>query len=194
MGALFILLAYQTWGIKTFKYLITSIALVIALLSTIQNPFHSRLTNIPLELINHKANQPTSSGERMEMIKNTLTLIKTHPIFGGGTGSLRPEYNALVADKDVAIKKMNNPHNQYLLIAQHLGLAGLIMLFLLFGSQWKISNQITDGFQSNALKGLVITIAIGSLFNCLLLAGEGKFYYVLAGLLISGWSAKNNHA
>jgi O-antigen ligase len=193
MIALLLLSAYESWGVKSIKYVAATLILLFVAFLTLPNPPHSKLTNIPNELATHKADQPTSSGERMEMVKNTLILIKNHPFFGGGTGSLRPEYDALVANKEVSIKKMNNPHNQYVLVAQHLGIAGLIMLLLLFSSQWKISNQLADKFNANALKGLVLSVAIGSLFNCLLLAGEGKFYYVLAGLLISGWTVKNNN-
>lgn len=187
MIALLLLLIYKNFGKKSIQSFIGVLAFLGLLLLVTPNSFHSRLTNIPYELTHHTANQPTSSGERMEMLKNTLTLIEQHPFFGGGTGSLRPEYDALVKNKDVAIKKMNNPHNQYILVSQHLGVMGLLILILMFWSQWKVSGQLSNRFEADALKGLILAIAIGSFFNCLLLAGEGKFYYVLAGVLLSGW-------
>jgi O-antigen ligase len=59
---------------------------------------------------------------------------------------------------------------------------------------WQHSNVIgrSDKHAGMYLKGVVLTIAIGSMFNSLLLdATEGKFYCVLTGLLLSAYTKKN---
>jgi O-antigen ligase len=129
------------------------------------------------------------------MYKNTLLMIKQSPLIGYGTGALRFEYNKLASTQDTLLKDVPNPHNQYLLTFFELGIIGLIALFFMFYRFWEHSNIIggSDKYAGMYLKGVVLTIAIGSLFNSLLLdATEGKFFCVLSGLLLSAYNQKND--
>jgi O-antigen ligase len=126
----------------------------------------------------------------MEFWTNTFTLIKRHPILGGGTGSQMTEYETISDDKKVLLKNGSNPHNHYLLITQEMGLIGLIALLILFKFYWDFSLKLMVKANSEALQALVILVAIASLFNCMLWAGEGKFFYLLAGILLSTYVPK----
>ena len=62
-------------------------------------------------------------GERLEFYRNTLAIIRDHPLLGVGTGGFAPAYAQSV--QGTAMLPTRNPHNQYLLTASQLGLVGL---------------------------------------------------------------------
>jgi O-antigen ligase len=197
MLLLFMWFCWESWGIKATKWLIgLLLAASVTYLFAPSTP-NFRLTEIKQEIINHKANEaPTSSGERLEFYKNALTLIKLNPIFGGGTGSFEHEYKLIAEKQNTLSTYVPNPHNEFLLTWQELGIFGLILLIAFFAIHWKTSykidnSQLNNEYYSYALRGLIITIFFGSLFNSLLLdAGEGKFYCVLAGVLLSAYQPR----
>ncbi|MGZ8946150.1 MAG: O-antigen ligase family protein [Methylococcaceae bacterium] len=189
MAALIVWFTYEIWGIKSLTYWFGLILLGAVLHQVIPDFPHSRLTDIKQEIASHQSNgAQTSSGQRVEMYKNTITLIKQHPLFGGGTASLENEYEVLAKNKNLAMSRVANPHNQFLLTTQELGILGLAMLVLMWFFHWRASYRIIPARYSVAFRGLILTIVVGSLFNSLLLdASEGKFYCVLAGILLSGY-------
>lgn len=189
MIILIVWFTYEAWGIKSLAYWFSLILLGLALHQAMPNFPHSRLFEIRQEINNQQSKgTQTSSGQRVEMYTNTITLIKQHPLIGGGTGSLENEYAVLAKNKNLALSRVPNPHNQFLLTTQELGLLGLAMLVLMWSLHWKASYQIEPAQIGISLRGLILTIVIGSLFNSLLLdAGEGKFYCVLAGVLLSAY-------
>jgi O-antigen ligase len=199
MLILFIWFCWETWSIKSIKWLIALTLSISIIYTYAPATTNFRLTEIKQEINNHKTNEArTSSGERLEFYKNALILIKQHPIIGAGTGSFEHEYQ-LIAEKQIThTTYVPNPHNEFLLTWQELGFIGLITLLAFFAIHWitsyKIdSSQLNNEYYSYALRGLVITISVGSLFNSLLLdAGEGKFYCVMAGVLLSAYKPKNN--
>lgn len=192
---------WETWGFKSIKWIITAVITMLVTFFTLSNFTNIsgiRLAEIRQEILNHKPNEaPTSSGIRLEFYKNALELIKQKPVFGGGTGSFEAEYRLLAETKKTISTYVPNPHNEFLLTWQELGTVGLVMLLAFFAIQWRISYRIDSEEEEGnkiygyALRGLIITILIGSLFNSLLLdAGEGKFYCVLAGVFLSAYQSK----
>jgi len=148
-----------------------------------------RLLHIQQELQDHQSSGSvqTSSGQRMEFYRGALSLIREHPLFGWGTGSFRSAYADYATRNNLTNPHVPNPHNEYLLTTQQLGLAGLAVLLLMGGLQWRAARRI-DPVDAGSLQALILTIGIGSLFNSLLLdAGEGKFYCLMAGVYLSGW-------
>ena len=156
--------------------------------NTLFNPQvpHSRLTEIEQEISDHNLHgTKTSSGERMEFYRNTLTLVIQHPLLGAGTGSFNQEYSQLA--KAEKTSPTHNPHNEFLLTAQELGLVGFMVLLIFWFAHWRASFALNQWQWGYAMRGLVITLFIGSMFNSLLLIREGKFYCVLAGVLLSAY-------
>lgn len=148
-----------------------------------------RLFNIAQEIPSEQGQAPGSAGQRLAFIRTTLGLIPDHPIWGGGTGSYVNEYHAyaLRHGYEASVMRSDNPHNEYLLTVQHIGLVGLALLLYVGWLHWRAGRELasTDG---NELQALLIVIGIGSLFNSLLLdASEGKFYCLLAGIYLSAW-------
>jgi O-antigen ligase len=194
MFVLFIWFFWETWGIKSMKWLMALLLTTLSIYFVAEDMPKNRLMEIKQEIMNHNPNQaPTSSGLRLEFYKNAFALIKQNPVFGGGTGSFESDYRLLAETQQTVSTYVPNPHNEFLLTGQELGAIGLLLLLGFFVVHWKISYRI-DGTQKNneyygyALRGLVMTICIGSLFNSLLLdAGEGKFFCVLAGVFLSAY-------
>lgn len=200
MLVLFVWFCWEAWRWKSIQWL-AMLAVVVAGFYFLSNDLpKGRLLEIKQEVMNHDPNQaPTSSGLRMEFYKNSVTLIKQHPFFGGGTGSFEQEYRLLAETQKTVSTYVPNPHNEFLLTGQQLGIFGLLLLGAFFVIPWILSYRI-DAIKKNmpvegyALRGLVLTLVIGSLFNSLLLdAGEGKFYCVLAGVLLSAYQPKKYH-
>lgn len=185
MLALIAWFTIEIWSWKSVRYCVGILILgVVIHQSSLLLP-QSRFTNIKQEIENHKNDQHTSAGLRIEYYTNTFTLIKSHPIFGGGTGSFEHEYTILAEQLNLQEKNIRNPHNQFLLTTQELGITGLLFLIYFWLIHWKTSYRLTSSPQC-ALRGLIVTIFIGSFFNSLLFdASEGKFYCILAGVLLS---------
>ena len=184
------------YGKEAYKYLLIAAISIFMLHKQLEPLMPGRLLETSQEVSEHKSDEHlTSAGIRLEMYKNTLSLIKQSPFIGYGTGALRYEYNKLANTQDTLLKDVPNPHNQYLLTFFELGMVGLAALIFMFYRFWQHSNVIarSDTYAGIYLKGVVLTIAIGSMFNSLLLdATEGKFYCVLTGLLLSAHTKKND--
>ena len=183
------------YGKEAYKYLLIAAISIFMLHKQLEPLMPGRLLETSQEVSEHKSDvHLTSAGIRLEMYKNTLSLIKQSPFIGYGTGALRYEYNKLANTQDTLLKDVPNPHNQYLLTFFELGMAGFAALIFMFYRFWQHSNVIarSDTYAGMYLKGVVLTIAIGSMFNSLLLdATEGKFFCVLTGLLLSAYTKKN---
>ena len=189
MITLIVWFAFEIWGLKSIKYWLGLVGIALILSQTLPSGVvHSRLFNTQQELAEHQSNGvQTSAGQRMEMYKNTLSLIKQHPILGGGTGSIVNEYAELAKNNHLTLST-TNPHNQFLLTTQELGGLGLVTLVLMWILTWKNSYHLSSMESGIFLRGLIITMVIGSLFNSLLLdGGEGKFYCLLAGVFLSAY-------
>jgi O-antigen ligase len=107
---------------------------------------------------------------RLEYYTNTLQLIRRHPVLGTGTGSFSPEYAKLAAAQGQA--PTTDPHNEYLHLAVQGGVptAGLFVAMLLF--QW-LSAARLPAADGRIARGVVLAIAVGSLFNSLVLSITG---------------------
>jgi O-antigen ligase len=189
-----VFLPLHLYGLKSIKYLFLFLMIIFLFRAQFEYLIPERLVNLKQEVLDHKSNDHlTSAGIRMEMYRNTFSLIMKSPLIGYGTGALRYEYKKLSDTQDTLLKDVPNPHNQFLLTFFELGILGLLIFIGMLFKQWFFSNntRFIEGQVGLYAKGLILTISIGSLFNSLLLdATEGKFYCVLIGVLLS-YNKKN---
>jgi O-antigen ligase len=181
--ALLLLLGYQyrIALIKRWMIVIPVLVAVVAVTILTSPAIQSRSDDIDVAF-----SRPAESsiGERLIMWQTTLRIIEDHPIFGAGTGSFEGEYAKKAYDHPSVLT--GNPHDEYLLIAGQLGLIGLGGFLLLLYRQWKLANKQALPY-SFAAQGLVLAMAVGCMFNSFLYDhGEGHFYAIFAGLLLSG--------
>jgi O-antigen ligase len=185
---------FHVFGRKAIKYV--GIFFVTFFIFNAQLKFliPERILNSYNDAISHQAEKSqTSGGIRLEMYKDSLAMIKKSPFLGYGTGAYRTEFVKLTSSKDTLLKDTANPHNQYLLTLFELGLVGFFALIYMFFSHWKCSYKLihSNEMLSLSMRGLVISMMIGSLFNSLLLdATEGRFYCLFAGLLLSAYQIR----
>lgn len=131
------------------------------------------------------SNQPVAVALRLEWYRNTVALVAANPMLGVGTGGFATAYGLSVADK--AGVKPSHPHNQYLLTAAELGVPGMIGLLALFAWLFWLSSRMVDSFYKEIGQGAIVLIAVGCLFNSLLLDhAEGLFFVWIMCVVLAG--------
>ncbi|MDR4469922.1 MAG: O-antigen ligase family protein [Nitrospira sp.] len=130
-------------------------------------------------------------GWRLEYFYHTAEIIQDHPLIGIGTGGFVQAYRARVEQAGLDVPP--HPHNQYLFIMAQVGIVGLCVLLWLFVQQWRSAALIEgDGYRLLA-RGLVVTIALGSLFQPMLNDHTEKLFFCwLSGLLYSGTTPQSD--
>lgn len=179
--ALLTLYMYQRWRLRGLSAsLLTSVA-ILSFALVASPAFKDRISETISDIQQYQQqNSYTPTGLRLEFYLNTLRLIAKHPLLGSGTGSFEAEYAAHAAQHQ--LHRTGNPHSEYLLMATQLGLLGLSVLGMLGYSQWRSSQHLKPRFQA-AAQGLLVAMAVGCLFNSLLMDfAEGHFYACLTGL------------
>ncbi|MGH8681376.1 MAG: O-antigen ligase family protein [Burkholderiales bacterium] len=155
----------------------------IAASSALQN----RLIETAREAREWQAGVParTSVGYRLEFYYNTLGLIRERPLVGAGTGGFPGAYARQVAGTGMA--PAGHPHNEYLHLMAQLGIPGLLALLALFWIPWRLAPRLPLPHEQVLARGVVLTIAVGCVFNSLLLDHtEGLFFAWGLGVLFGG--------
>ncbi len=152
--------------------------------------FHERVSTAMGETSQFQAGEAPQGavGQRLEFYRNTLAVIRDHPILGVGTGGFVHAYAERVKGISMPTR---NPHNQYLLTTAEVGVVGLALLLLLFVQEWRCSAWLPDQRSRTLARGLVLTIMVGSLFNSLLIDHvESLLFAWLSGLLFAALPPK----
>lgn len=127
----------------------------------------------------------SSIGWRLEFYAQTLRMIQERPIAGVGTGGFPLAYGEQV--KGTGRVNPGHPHSEYLLMAAQLGVSGLAAFLALLVMHWTASRRVSPPIDRSLASGLVLAMALGCLFNTLLLDhSEGLFYCWLIGVLCAG--------
>ena len=135
------------------------------------------------------AKEVDSTGIRLEFYRNTLDIVREHPIFGSGPGSFPSKYAEKV--KGTGMVSTQNPHNEYLLVAAQVGLVGIALMLNLFWQQWRLARRLASPFETHLARGVVLTVACGCLFNSMLLDHtEGLLFAWLTAVLYAGLQSK----
>ncbi|NTV10457.1 MAG: glycosyl transferase family 2, partial [Zoogloea sp.] len=114
---------------------------------------------------------------------------RRHPVLGGGAGSFVAEYRDLAAARGWTGEHVaDNPHNEYLMVWSQFGLVGLALLLWLWVVQWRRASAADETVRYLS-HGLLVLIAIGNLFNSLILDNmEGHLYALLSVALCAAWA------
>jgi O-antigen ligase len=183
------ILAFQmTFGWRGILAAIVVLCLVFPAAYKISPSFHQRvdLAVSSITQWNPKVavvNDPI--GWRLEYFYHTAEIIQDHPLIGVGTGGFVQAYRARTEQAGLDVPP--HPHNQYLFILAQVGIVGLGLLLWLFVQQWRSASLAGDATYRLLARGLVITIAFGSLFNPFLVDHTEKLFYCwFSGLMYSG--------
>jgi O-antigen ligase len=193
-GALALYLGYGWRGWKGIGWATGAAAVVVLVLALIPGPFQHRITQIQLQIAEWQPGRSTvdsSIGLRLDFYRNSLDIVREHPLIGVGTGGFPKAY----ADRVRSSKgvETRNPHNEYLHIAVQIGVTGLLALLYLFWTHWRTAPRLASPLEFHLARGLVLAVAIGCIFNSLLLDHtEGILYAWLTGLLFAGLQSPEN--
>jgi len=134
----------------------------------------------------------TSQGLRLDWYRASLALIAEKPLLGVGTGSFQHAVKSHLPWKDAIAP--HNPHNDYLMFAVQLGLPGLVLLLSFLVLCWRSAAELQPR-DRHLLRGMVLAMAIGCLFNCFFSDfTEGLFFAWMIGLLAAGLSPDEKNA
>jgi O-antigen ligase len=122
-----------------------------------------------------------------------VEIVKSHPWVGAGTGGFAAAYARQV--QGTSMMPLPQPENQYFLTAVQMGAVGLAALLALFALQWHLASRLATRTETDLARALVITMAVGCLFNSFLLDHtESLFYAWLTGLLFASLRPGRNGA
>ncbi|HJS77995.1 MAG TPA: O-antigen ligase family protein [Burkholderiales bacterium] len=128
---------------------------------------------------------PTIANMRLETWSNSLKIVQRYPMLGAGTGGFGAAYRNEVAGSGMTPAEQSE--NQYLLTAVQLGGVGLMFLVALFVAQWHLAARLPARSHTVLARGLVLTMAVGCLFNSFLRDHtEALLYAWLSGLIYAG--------
>jgi len=188
LAALALYLGYGMRGRQGLAWTIGAAAALAIALVLVPGPFQQRVAQIRSEISQWQPGVPnvySSVGTRLEFYRLTFRIIADHPLLGGGTASFPRAYTE--ETRNQAAVPSRNPHNEYLLIMVQLGLVGLAVLLYLFWTQWQLAPRLATPLEWHLARGLVLTMALGCLFNSWLLDHtEGLLYAWLTGVLFAG--------
>lgn len=187
LAALLLYLAHTIWPRRTALVAAAGTVVVIGALILGAGAISGRFSQALDEWNNWRPGQAaqTSVGQRLEFYRNSLAIAREHPLIGTGTGSFSKGYADHVAG--TAMAATINPHNEYLNIAVQLGAIGVLALLYVFFCEWRWAAMLPAAHERHLARGVVITFAIGCLFNSLLMDHtEGLWFAWMTGLLFAG--------
>jgi O-antigen ligase len=130
--------------------------------------------------------KPTSIGNRLDYYRTSAEIIAKHPLLGVGTGGFPAAYAQEVAGTSLA--RTRNPHNEYLLRAVELGIAGVLLVLALFVVVWRQASRLATSSDTVIARGLVIAFAVTGFTSTPLADHTELLLFVwLAGVLFAGY-------
>jgi len=188
LGLLALYLGYTWRGWRGLGWMAGAGVAAVLLLASIPGPFQQRIEQTQREVAEWKPGRTdlkSSFGARLDFYRNSLAILREHPLAGVGTGGFPKAYADRVRGTEAYLAR--NPHNEYFLVAIQVGMSGVLALLYLFWAQWRFAPQLASPLECHLARGLVLMVAAGCLLNSLLLDHtEGLLYAWLTGLLFAG--------
>lgn len=124
-----------------------------------------------------------STSARLDFWSKAIVFVKQAPVFGNGTGSIRPLYQSMEATRPSPYgEAVADPHNQFLHIVLQVGLVGGVLLLAMWASHVRLF--LERDFASMLGLAVVLQNLVGSLFNShLSQVTQGMLYCLAVGLL-----------
>jgi O-antigen ligase len=181
----------QRFSRKIFFFSTLGLFILLSMIFMYSGEFQDRVLLVVSETADYElGDATTSTGARLEFIKQTWTLIKERPWFGWGTGSFKEIYQAQAARHH--LQNTQNPHNEYLLMLTQLGLLGLLSLLSFFFILLKNSFKLPK-FEQYLVQGVLVTMVAGCMINSWLMdATSGYFFVVMVAVSFASLEFKRS--
>lgn len=157
---------------------------IIAIALLMSAPAQKRLAEMHADLQGFEGKQETlSTASRLDFWDKAARFVTEAPIFGHGTGSIRPLYQSVeAADPSPYGEAVADPHNQFLHVVLQVGLVGGIILVAMWIAHLRLF--LEPDFVSTLGLAVVLQNIVGSLFNShLSQVTQGMLYSLAVGLL-----------
>ena len=182
--ALFAVTQFRLLHTLALLALVAFVSTVIFFSSTI---VQQRIVGIFTEVKTHRTSPDaqTSAGLRVEFWRQALAIVRTAPIIGHGTGTVRDRYQKAVAAENPSVKATVNAHNQTLMVAIPLGIVGALILSAMWIAHF---GMFLRGTGLAAWIGLLIVAQniLGGLFNTHLFDFVQGWLYVFGAGVMGG--------
>jgi O-antigen ligase len=122
---------------------------------------------------------------RMAFTQYSWQIIKRYPLFGGGTGSFKKLYAATKGPISDAPNPLQDPHEEYILIAVQLGLIGLIYFLFWLALTW-VESRFLPKAESRLMQGVMMSFIASAFCNsALFIAMSGLFYVIFLSVFFA---------
>jgi hypothetical protein len=159
------ILAYRAFGWKGLTSVGFGAALIVLAAWPTASFFRERAQSLLVELETYSPNgQPTSAGERLIFWSRSLDFIRSAPVLGHGTGSIRELFRrAAEGQSGVAAEATANPHNQVFAVGIQLGAVGVVVLICMWAAHLALFRSTEQAAWIGSI--VVLQNIIGSMFN-----------------------------
>lgn len=185
IAVLLFVFAFRQWERKKASAILLAAVVCAVLVWESSTYLRTQLALIPEEIHRYiDKNATTRIGERLEYWQKSITFVSDAPVLGHGTGSIRELFRQAASGQEGASARISdNPHNQTLTLGIQLGLAGIVLLYAMWGAHLRM-------FLSTSLPasvGLIIVVQniVSCLFNSHLFDFTQGWIYVF-GVGIAG--------
>lgn len=184
--AMLALLFLQYFHKNILKGLALAVIVILTLFAAQYNlspTFQQRVDMAWDEVAGYKTDPGTSVGMRLLFWRNSWEIIRDNPLMGVGSGDFMRAYSEVNARRTPDMAVTDNPHNQYVLVLCHLGLAGLVALLGIFVAQIRQSTVTEDGLQRIRLALPVLFLLIMLSESYLIVYETGFLFSLFSGVL-----------
>jgi O-antigen ligase len=182
--ALLGLFLLQVGGFKRALYVAVPMLIVVVIALWSSAPAQRKLAEISSDVRAEATSEETvSTAARIDFWTKGLEFLKQAPLFGHGTGSIRPLYESLQATRPSPYGEATaDPHNQFLHTTLQVGLLGGVLLL----AMWIAHGLLFAHRDFASMIGIAVVLqnVIGSLFNShLSTVTQGMLYCLAVGVL-----------
>jgi len=124
---------------------------------------------------------PNSIVLRLEFWRQSLAIIREHPLFGVGTGGFPRAYGDRV--RPLGQPPTSNPLSEYLMIAVELGVIGLAVYVAMLIALLRAAERIPDRTGRDLARCLVIAYGIVSLVSSTLVDHTERVFFIWLGAI-----------
>jgi hypothetical protein len=186
LPVLLLIMAFQRFGGRGALVALLGIAVIVPVIWATSPHLRMRVAQVLEGSLQRDHNALSSEALRLDYWSRSLTAMAEAPLLGHGTGYLRTEFAKGGVDETGAPSTVANPHNQTFAVGVQLGIAGILLLFLMWFSHLYLF--ATSGPYWTAHFGLMIVVQnmVASVFNSHLSDFTAGWLYVLGVGILGG--------
>ena len=174
------LVALGLWQRFNWRGIATSLIvlpLLIGALLLFSSNFRGRVMYGVHDIATYSQNNNTSIGLRLAFAQYSFKAIQEHPFFGNGTGSFKWVYAKTGGPRVEAAYPVQDPHNEYVIMAVQLGYLGLICFLLWLAVQWAETKKLPLS-EKRLVQGVILSFIIIGFCNTALFIGLSGLFYI----------------